>query len=120
VRQRGLRVSLDIVPSRFALDAARDFAAHLRARFGTRLLWVRLYGSQARGDANEASDVDVLAVVRELTWHEKVEGMDLGFDVSVSRGLHLSPVVMAESDFDRLVTLESAFAQNVLAEGVAA
>ena len=106
--------------SRFALDAARDFAALLRARFGERVLWVRLYGSQARGDASETSDVDVLAVVRELTWSEKIEGIDLGFDVSMARGLHVSPMVMSEADFDRLVALESAFARNVLAEGVAA
>jgi hypothetical protein len=29
-------------------------------------------------------------------------------------------MVMSEADFDRLVALESAFARNVLAEGVAA
>jgi predicted nucleotidyltransferase len=108
------------MPSRCALEAARDLAERLRARFGARVRWVRLYGSQARGDASEQSDVDVLAVVRDLTWDERLEAIDLGFDVSILRGLHVSPVVMAEADFDRLVTLESSFAGNVLREGIAA
>jgi predicted nucleotidyltransferase len=102
------------------LDAARDFASRLRARFGTRVAWVRLYGSLARGDANEASDVDVMAVVVELTRREKIEAIELGFDVSLERTLHLSPVVMAEEDFERLISLESSFAQNVLREGLTA
>lgn len=84
------------------------------------MAWVRLYGSLARGDANEASDVDVMAVVVELTRREKIEAIELGFDVSLERTLHLSPVVMAEEDFERLISLESSFAQNVLREGLTA
>jgi predicted nucleotidyltransferase len=108
------------VISRQPLDAARDFGARLRARFGARVAWVRLYGSQARGEATEVSDVDVMAVVRDLTWREKNEAIDLGFDVSLERSMHLSPVVMAEADFERLLALESPFAQGVLQEGIAA
>jgi predicted nucleotidyltransferase len=106
------------VPSRRALEAVRDFAERLREKFGSRVRWVRLYGSQARGDTSEQSDVDVLAVVSDLSWHEKGEAIDLGFDVSLVFGLHISPVVMAEADFDRLVALESSFAGNVLREGI--
>jgi predicted nucleotidyltransferase len=108
------------VASRYVLDSAHDFADRLRARFGSRVLWVRLYGSQARGEAGEESDVDVLAVVRDLSWRDKNDAIDLGCDVSLARGLHLSPVVMAEADFERLVALESSFARNVLREGIAA
>jgi predicted nucleotidyltransferase len=105
---------------RAAFDAAHEFAERLRALFGARVGWVRLYGSQARGDAHEESDVDVLAVVRDLSWKEKIAAIELGCDVSLARTLHISPVVMATADFDRLVELESSFARNVLAEGVAA
>ncbi len=96
------------------------FAERLRSRFGERVSWVRLYGSQARGEATEHSDLDVLAVVRGLTWREKVEAMDLAYDVSLSGGLQVSPVVMAEADFERLLALESSFALNVLRDGIGA
>jgi predicted nucleotidyltransferase len=108
------------VPSRYALAAAKDFADRLRSRFGSRVVWVRLYGSNARGDATEDSDVDVLAVIHGLDWREKVEAMDMAFDVGWARGLHLSPMVVSDAEFDRLVNLESRFAANVLREGIAA
>lgn len=91
-----------------------------RSRFGSRLRWGRLYGSQSRGEAHEDSDVDVLAVVADLSWREKVEAIDLAFDVSLEHRMHLSRVVMSERDFDKLVALESAFAESVLPEGIAA
>jgi len=58
--------------------------------------------------------------VRDLSWREKNDAIDIGCDVSLARCLHLSPVVMAEADFERLVALESSFARNVLLEGIAA
>ena len=101
-------------------EAAKEFADKLRAHFGERVLWVRLYGSYARGDADEHSDVDMMAVVRALTWHEKGEAIDLATDVSLARSLRVSAVVMSEADFQRLVDLESPFVRNVMQEGIAA
>lgn len=89
----------------------------LRERFGDRLVEVRLFGSYARGEANEHSDVDVLALVRDLTFREKVEAVELAAELSLARGLPLAPVVMSAAEFDRLVALELGFAANVLAEG---
>ncbi len=103
-----------------ARDAAREYAARLGGRFGPRVAWVRLYGSHARGDAHEESDVDVAAVVHDLTWKEKTEAIDLATEVSLARGVHVSSVVMSSSDFEYLVAVESSFARNILDEGVAA
>lgn len=41
----------------------------LRLRYGKRLAEVRLFGSQARGDANEDSDIDLLVVLRDKEVH---------------------------------------------------
>ena len=45
-----------------ALAEAREA---LRERYGARLLRLVLYGSHARGEAHEESDVDVLVVLRD-------------------------------------------------------
>jgi predicted nucleotidyltransferase len=39
------------------------YAARLRAIFGDRLREIRLFGSYARGEANEDSDIDVLVTL---------------------------------------------------------
>lgn len=43
--------------------ALADAAAALHARYGSRLHALVLFGSQARGDAHDESDVDVLVVL---------------------------------------------------------
>jgi len=96
----------------------RAYAERLRARFADRLVDVCLFGSYARGEADEESDVDVLAVVRDLAWKEKIEAIELAAELSLRAGLHISPVVMSQAEIDRLVALESAFARRVLEEGI--
>lgn len=39
--------------------------AELERRYGERLAEVRLFGSQARGEATEESDIDLLVVLRD-------------------------------------------------------
>lgn len=64
----------DTVDWRSALDV---FVRDVRAAYGARLREVRLYGSRARGDADDQSDIDVLVVLDALE-DAKVERERLG------------------------------------------
>ncbi len=44
-------------------SALQQFAEAMKSLYGNRLSRVLLYGSRARGDASEASDIDVLVVL---------------------------------------------------------
>lgn len=44
-------------------EAVADLKARLRARFGRTLSEMRVFGSMARGQATDDSDVDVLVVL---------------------------------------------------------
>jgi predicted nucleotidyltransferase len=46
--------------------AANRYADHLASALGDRLVAVVLFGSVARGDASEGSDIDLLIVARDL------------------------------------------------------
>jgi len=48
-------------------------AADLRELYGDRLERVLLFGSQARGDAEPGSDIDLLVVLRDMasSWEER-------------------------------------------------
>ena len=79
---------------------------------------VRLYGSYARGDADEDSDVDVLVLLSDVTWREKGDIAGVAAEVSLGCGFHVSATAMTPEELERLVGLELAFAQNVVREGV--
>ena len=79
---------------RQALD---DFASRVRAALGPRALSVTLFGSRARGEGRDDSDLDVLVLVRDLDSTARRVVQDAGFDVSLATGLVVSPVSADEA-----------------------
>src|SRR2546428_13460181 len=75
----------------------------MRARFGGRFLEARLFGSYARGEQHEESDVDVALLFRErLTPDEADVIHDDAAAVDVQFKLWLSPKVFTREQFDRM------------------
>ena len=50
-----------------AKDYMKTLTTRLQARFGSRLLYVGLQGSYARGEATEASDIDPMVILADLS-----------------------------------------------------
>ena len=65
------------------MKALGTFQSWLGARFGERLREVVLFGSQARGEATDESDVDVLVVIDGLDEAERREVFDRAYDAGV-------------------------------------
>jgi predicted nucleotidyltransferase len=98
---------------------ARAYRRLLEGRFGDRLAAVRLFGSQARGDSDANSDIDVLVVIRDLTEPERTEAVDLALDAwrtDRSTG-PVSPLVWSQREFDDRVRSERRIARDIIAEG---
>jgi len=55
------------------------FRSSLEQRFGSRLHELRLFGSWARGEADEESDVDVLVTIDDLSHSERNELYELAY-----------------------------------------
>ena len=107
---RGIPASL-----RPALTA---YAARLRPLFGERLRELRLFGSCARGDAHEDSDVDVLVLVDGLTDLEIGVVAGEVAPVIIATGLPLSPLPMATERLQALRDAERLLAHDLDAEGI--
>ena len=63
-----------------------DFKAAVTGLYGDRLAKVILYGSYARGDAHEESDVDFLVVLKDenISVYREIDRMnDAVFDISL-------------------------------------
>jgi predicted nucleotidyltransferase len=93
-RARYVDVMAHLSPlERIALDR---YAAAARARFGERLVALSLFGSRARGEGRDDSDLDVLVVVRALSREERRRTIDDATDVGLDLDLVLSPLVVEE------------------------
>ena len=97
------------------------FALQVRGLLGSKLSKIILYGSYARGDFRENSDVDVMILVNEMSEGEirEVEEClcDISFDIELEKGIHISAIVKDEEQF---VSWENTlpFYYNVRREGV--
>lgn len=101
-------------------EALRRFRRKLEDRFGDRLVDMRLFGSYARGDYREESDVDVLVLIRGLRHPEDWRVSGLAFDVE--HELHftvaLSPLDMTPHEYRKLLTRERLIALDIEREGI--
>lgn len=93
-------------------DSLRD---RFRAAFGERLHRLILYGSHARGDATEDSDIDVLVVLNEVPdWSDRERAHEVMHDLRKKYGAHVSPLVTSRERFD---TYNQPLYRNVREEG---
>src|SRR4051812_39780153 len=98
--------------------ALTEYRDRLRSMFGERLEDVRLFGSFARGEAHEESDVDVLVVVKGLTDAEL--GLAAGEVAAViaTTGLPLAPLPISSERLAGLRAQGRALARELDAEGI--
>jgi predicted nucleotidyltransferase len=70
----------------------------LSSLYGERLRAVILFGSYARGDYDEGSDLDVLVVLDDYHsyWEELVRSAKLASDLSLKYGVTISRTIMTE------------------------
>jgi predicted nucleotidyltransferase len=103
------------------VEALERFRRDLRERFGARLELVRLFGSHARGDAWEESDVDVLVLIDGVTQEERDEVIALAWragDIAPDSWLVLSPLVRTPGQFEELRRAERRIARDIDREGI--
>jgi len=79
------------------------FLQDLKRILGEKLAKVIVYGSYARGDYRDNSDVDIMILVKmsdEEIRTVKNDIYDLAFDVEMSTGIELSPVIKTKSSMN--------------------
>jgi predicted nucleotidyltransferase len=97
------------------------FRDGLAKRFGPRLSEVVLFGSWARGEAGDESDVDVLVVVADLTESERRDVLDLAYDVALIRSdepIVLSALALSTSQVASLRARERLLLREIDRQGV--
>jgi uncharacterized protein len=101
--------------------ATREFVHRLRRDLPQHIIDIRLFGSEARGDATPESDIDVLVVVKPDDQRVALETriVDIAFDVNIERNVFISPMVITTAILSHPVWRETPFIETVLREGIA-
>jgi predicted nucleotidyltransferase len=101
--------------------ALEDFVARLRQCYGDDVLRVVLFGSKARGDGDEESDLDVLVVVRvpvedyEQHWMQIV---DMAWEAGFERDVVFSPLIEDEASYAQMRRWNLLINRNIERDGI--
>jgi hypothetical protein len=93
----------------------------LRQRYGDDLLRVVLFGSKARGDFDDESDLDVLVVVRmsdDDYWRYWNEIVDVAWGIELAYSIVTSLVIKSEHDYATMREHQLLLARNIERDGV--
>lgn len=95
----------------------RDFVAALREQIGPRLRQVLLFGSRARGDAQEDSDYDMLVIVDQRTPELRNQILEIETRLMDRYGALVATVLQSEEEWRQAQGLP--LARNIAREGMA-
>jgi len=99
-----------------ALIAFRDRVVR---ELGDRIYVIVVYGSVARGEAKEDSDIDVLIVGRDREIRRRVSEISYDIDYENSFETFITPVYYTREEFEQRIRVGSPFIYEVLKDGVA-
>ncbi|WP_324736219.1 nucleotidyltransferase domain-containing protein [Thermococcus sp. SY098] len=93
--------------------ALKEFVQILKERYGKRIKEIILFGSFARGDYDEESDIDVLIVAKNISQKEISE---ITWEILMKYGEVISAIVEEESEFEKY--RDYSFHRIILKEGI--
>ena len=81
--------------------ALKEFTGVLSDRLAENYLYSCLFGSKARGDAREDSDLDVSVVLKHSDYQTKCAVIDLAYEELLKTDVEISPLVFSLADYER-------------------
>ena len=99
-------------------SALKEFAEKALKKFKDRILFIKLFGSKARGDFNEYSDLDVLILVDRADVQISKGIISIAFETSLKYKVYISAKIIGREEFSRLSKIGTTFTKNIEKEGV--
>ncbi len=95
-----------------------DLASRIRAFLSDRLVRIVLFGSKARGDFQNDSDIDVAIIVKDLDRKLKDEIYTIVAKVEYGYLRPIASIAFSEEHFDDLLERERRIVRDIQEEGI--
>lgn len=96
----------------------KKFAKELVEKSNGRVVNVFLFGSLAKGELHEESDIDILTVVNRKDDRLTRDIEDFFFDVMKIVGVFVSPTIIEKDTFEEMLKEKYPFIINIEKEGI--
>jgi uncharacterized protein len=103
MKERDLRIAMELKHRLSALVQLVDF---------------RVFGSRARGDADEYSDLDVFVEVQQLAPSLKERLLDIAWEVGFENSMVISPLTYTRDEIEHSAHRSSPVVKVIVREGV--
>jgi predicted nucleotidyltransferase len=98
--------------------AVHAFLQKLHQQYGDAIQQITLFGSKAGGESTPDSDIDVLIVVAEESWPLRDEISVIAARISLEYDVLLSPRIIGQQRWQRMMQDQFNLYKNVAKEGV--
>lgn len=78
----------------------------------------KIFGSRARGQSDENSDIDVLTLVSKKNTQIKTTIRDIAAEIQMDEDIAISPLIMTFEEFASLLKRERLLAMTIQREGI--
>ena len=85
-------------------------------KYSDRIERIILFGSVARGEATEESDIDILIVTKKEDFRLRRDLIGVAFDILLDTGENISVKALSKDGFER--HKKFSFVRNIILEGV--
>ena len=96
--------------------AVDEFVERVLDKYSDRIDSIILFGSVARGEAKEESDIDILVVTKVEDFRLRRTLIGIAFDILLQTGENISVKAISKDDFERYKNFS--FLSSVISEGV--
>ncbi|MBI5750059.1 MAG: nucleotidyltransferase domain-containing protein [Nitrospinae bacterium] len=98
-------------------EVIEEFKKRVKDKFGGEIIKIIVFGSSARGDAGEDSDIDILVITSSDDWRMGDEIRGIGYNLDAHINYRLSIQVIPESHINYLRENSFQFIKNIESEG---
>jgi len=100
------------------LEAIEKYIHRASDRYGNNLGQVILFGSRARGEGDEESDIDMAVIITAGDRHVRRELLDLATEIWLETGIKISPLILSSEEFETLSRMGMGIIATIQKEGI--